>query len=307
MAAVGVDVRTMNCEYGAGTLRCPHFQRICAEGPDSNSFRTGQLEITFEPKRGLAAADCAHTFKTGVKELAMRRGLAATFASKPFGGPRGVGNGGHLNVSLWRGDDPATGGLRRGPRDDGLSTTAKHFIAGVLAHARGLEALAAPTPGCYARHGNWAPTHANWGHDDRTVCVRVKSRPTACSPDPRDCAPGEAYFEYRAPSASANTYLCLAGVAAAGADGVKREIVLPPAKDDEAVLLPTSLPEALAALRADEVLVDALGKDFVEWYTLVKDAELADVAANTARFAATGMDHDAAVQEAWNSLYFEFV
>ena len=59
-----VDVRTMNCEYGAG-----------------------QLEITFKPKRGLAAADCAHTFKTGVKELAMRRGLAATFASKPFGGP----------------------------------------------------------------------------------------------------------------------------------------------------------------------------------------------------------------------------
>ena len=45
----------------------------------------------------------------------------------------------------------------------------------------------------------------------------------------------------------------------------------------------------------------------MEWYTLVKDAELADVAANTARFAATGMDHDAAVQEAWNSLYFEFV
>jgi len=60
-------------------------------------------------------------------------------------------------------------------------------------------------------------------------------------------------------------------------------------------------------LRADEVLVEALGKDFVEWYTLVKDAELADVAASTAKFAATGLDHDAAVQEAWNSLYFEFV
>ena len=62
-----------------------------------------------------------------------------------------------------------------------------------------------------------------------------------------------------------------------------------------------------SALRADEVLVEALGKDFVEWYTLVKDAELADVAASTAKFAATGLDHDAAVQEAWNSLYFEFV
>jgi len=112
---------------------------------------------------------------------------------------------------------------------------------------------------------------------------------------------------YRAPSASANTYLCLAGLAAAGADGIARELVLPPAKDDEAAPLPTSLEEALSALRADDVLVEALGKDFVEWYDLVKRAELADVAANTARFAATGMDHDAAVQEAWNSLYFEFV
>ena len=71
--------------------------------------------------------------------------------------------------------------------------------------------------------------------------------------------------------------------------------------------MPTSLPEALAALRADDVLVEALGKDFVEWYTLVKDAELADVAASTAKFAAKGLEHDAAVQEAWNSLYFEFV
>ena len=78
-------------------------------------------------------------------------------------------------------------------------------------------------------------------------------------------------------------------------------------RDDEAAPLPTSLPEALSALRADEVLVDALGSDFVEWYDLVKRAELADIAANTARFAATGVDHDAAVQEAWNSLYFEFV
>ena len=69
--------------------------------------------------------------------------------------------------------------------------------------------------------------------------------------------------------------------------------MLPAAKDEEAAPLPTSLPEALAALRADDVLVEALGKDFVGWYTLVKGAELADVAAT--------------VQEAWNSLYFEFV
>ena len=78
--------------------------------------------------------------------------------------------------------------------------------------------------------------------------------------------------------------------------------MLPPAKDDEAALLPTSLEEALSALRADDVLVEALGKDFVEWYDLVKRAELADVAAKTGRLAAPGQGNDAAGPGAGDSV-----
>ena len=274
MAEVDVDVRTLNTEYG-----------------------DGQLEITFSPKFGVAAGDDASTFKTGVKELAYRRGLAATFSSKPFGGPRGVGNGGHFNFSLWRSEDePAT---HAADDETGLCATAKHFLAGVLAHARGIEALAAPTPGCYARHGNWAPTKADWGKDDRTACVRVKADPQG--------APDAAYFEYRAPSAAANAYLVLAGLAAAGADGIDRKLQLPGPKDPDAPKLPTSLPEALDALKADTVLAAVLGDDFLAWFDGVKRAEVAFVDRSIERFRADGDAEDVAIQKAWNDLYFQFV
>ena len=85
MAAVGVDVRTMNTEYGAG-----------------------QLEITFSPHWGIAACDAASTFKTGVKEIAQRREMVASFQSKPY-------------------------------TMAGLSRNAEHFIVGV--HAPALEAF----------------------------------------------------------------------------------------------------------------------------------------------------------------------
>ena len=273
MRQVGVDVRTLNCEYG-----------------------DGQLEITFAPKFGIAAGDAASTFKTGVKELALRRNLRATFSSKPFGGPRGVGNGGHFNFSLWRGATPAT---HADDDADGLAVDARRFLAGVLAHAPGLEALAAPTAACYARHGNWAPAAADWGHDDRTACVRVKADPAG------DAA--SAYFEYRAPSAAAKPYLVLAGLAAAGQDGLDRRLELPPPKAPDAAKLPTSLPEALDALKADGVLAAALGDDLLEWFDLVKRAELAHVDAAKATFLEAGQTDDDATQSAWNDLYFAFL
>ena len=214
-----------------------------------------------------------------------------------MGGVKGVGNGGHLNFSLWEGEKSA----QHDPKDaDGLSRTARHFLAGVLAHAPGLEALAAPTPACYARHGNWAPTKADYGFDDRMRCVRVKADP--------DAASDTSYFEYRAPSSAANAHLVMAGLAIAGADGIARELELgPPGEDPAAAAIPTTLPDALAALRADSLLADALGEDFVSWFLLVKNGELAWLEKRTGELEATGLDDAAATQAAWNEMYFEYV
>ncbi|CAE7620478.1 Lgsn, partial [Symbiodinium pilosum] len=206
MDAVGVDVLTMNTEYGQG-----------------------QLEITFAPKFGIEAGDMTATFRTGTKEMAQDAGLRATFMAKPFG-VSGVGNGGHMNFSIWM-----PGGVRSDAKDivsrttsgklnafhssedsKGLSADARSFLAGVLAHAPALEALCSPTPPCYCRHGNWAPTVANWGFDDRSACVRVKA-------DRRGRSKRK-----RASIMTIVVFFVLAGLVASGLDGLQQGMELPP-------------------------------------------------------------------------------
>jgi len=292
MEPVGVDILTMNAEYGEG-----------------------QLEIAFAPKFGVEACDMTATFRTGTKEIAQSKGLLASFISRPWG-VSGVGNGGHLNFSLWVPD--CYGNHAVSSRDDvfsrvtkgrinafhsaadsqGLSETAKNFLAGVLAHAPALEAVCAPTPGCYTRHGNWAPVVANWGPEDRTACVRVKADKAG---DPASC-----YMELRMPSASANPYLVVAALVAAGLDGLERKLELPAArqtKDDGIAEIPKTLGDAIAALEADKYMVEKLGSDFVRWYKQVKEGELKHIEERLAK----GSRSDREVSEAWQHMYLEYV
>eukprot|EP00437_Effrenium_voratum_P050303 CAMPEP_0181526416 /NCGR_PEP_ID=MMETSP1110-20121109/69476_1 /TAXON_ID=174948 /ORGANISM="Symbiodinium sp., Strain CCMP421" /LENGTH=488 /DNA_ID=CAMNT_0023657259 /DNA_START=29 /DNA_END=1494 /DNA_ORIENTATION=- len=280
MESVGVDILTMNTEYGKG-----------------------QLEITFAPKFGIEAPDMTATFRTGTKEMAQDLGLRATFMAKPFG-VSGVGNGGHMNFSIWmpggvRGGDPkdvvsrvTSGKLNAFHSSEdakGLSPAARSFLAGILAHAPALEALCSPTP---------LPTVANWGFDDRTACVRVKAD--------RRGPQGSCYMELRMPSAAANPYLVLAGLVASGLDGLQQGLDLPPerqTKADGAAALPTSLDEALRAFEADSYLVSKLGQRFVRWYVDVKRAELKFIEERLKGTSSTDED----VSAAWQALYFEFV
>jgi len=270
MEPVGVDIQTINAEYGAG-----------------------QLELTFQPKFGIEAADMTATFRTGVKEIANQRGLRASFMAKPFG-VSGVGNGGHFNFSLW---SEGTNLFHSSSDSLGLSPLARAFLAGVLAHAPAMEAFCAPSVPCYCRHGNWAPNVANWGIDDRTACVRVKADP--------DGKPGACYMELRLPSASANAYLVTAATVAAGLDGLRRKLELPPqrqGKDDGALVIPTSLDEALVALKADQYMVDKMGANLVRWYTLVKRGELEYLGKLGAE---SGTDEEKSA--AWQKLYMEYI
>mmetsp|Transcript_94554 Transcript_94554/g.282362 ORF Transcript_94554/g.282362 Transcript_94554/m.282362 type:complete len:471 (+) Transcript_94554:36-1448(+) len=290
MEPVGVDILTINAEYGAG-----------------------QVEITFAPKLGLEAADMVATFRNGVKEMAQQQGLRACFMGKPFSAD-GPGNGGHFNFSLWAGGDGRPVPLEEadpvlrvsGSRTNvfhstadvnGLSNTARAFLAGMLAHARAMEAICSPTPSCYGRHGKWAPDVASWGLDDRNAYVRVKAsrtgRPTGC------------YFELRAPSAAANPYLVMAATIAAGLDGLERGLELPTAVQSRegGVPLPANLSEALDALEEDVWLVHKLGPAFVRCFVQVKRGELAAI---EERLSATGRSK-ADVCKAWQHMYMEFI
>lgn len=292
MEPVGVDTLTMNAEYGEG-----------------------QLEFAFVPKFGIQAADQTVTFRTGAKEIAQNRGYLATFMARPFG-VDGVGNGGHFNFSLWgpsgltdegegEGEDSISKVVKNkinlfhsSEDPEGLSKTARAFLAGILKHGPALEAVCSSTPPCYTRHGHLAPAVINWGIDDRLAAVRVKADKAG---NPSGC-----YMELRMPSASANPYLVQAAVVAAGMDGLENNLELPPArqtKEDGAAELPSTLEAALQALEADEYMVGKLGTDFVAWYTLVKRGEIKFLDDMIEK----GSNTDEALSAAWQHMYMEYV
>jgi glutamine synthetase len=217
-------------------------------------FSPGQFEINLAHADALAAADNAFLLEEVVKELAAAEGLLATFMAKPLADSEGSSH--HVHASLWRGEENAF--------DDGgrPSATARAFAAGLIEHAAGLTALAAPTINSYKRLGNGelCPSTATLGGDSRQAYVRV--------PPERGAA---TRVELRAGDASANPYLLIAGMLTAGLDGVERELdpdALPP------LPLPRTLDAALAALEDDAVLSGMLGPTLLESIVAVKRREL---------------------------------
>jgi glutamine synthetase len=143
---------------------------------------TGQHEIDFQYGPALQTADNAVTFRITLKAVAQRNGLYATFMPKPITGINGSGM--HVHQSLFGREDGRNAFY---DADDayGISPTARHFIAGLLAHARGMAAVLAPLVNSYKRlvPGYEAPVYVSWGRTNRSALVRVpritKGRPQA--------------------------------------------------------------------------------------------------------------------------------
>ncbi|HEY6682590.1 MAG TPA: glutamine synthetase family protein, partial [Propionibacteriaceae bacterium] len=127
----------------------------------NHEFSSGQFEINLWHSEALDAADRAFRFKSAIQELARQEDKLATFMAKPFNDEGGSGF--HIHFSTW---DEAGQPLFDGPKaKDGLSTTAKSAIAGVLAHAPALAAISNPTINSYKRFGpdTLAPWLIDWG------------------------------------------------------------------------------------------------------------------------------------------------
>jgi glutamine synthetase len=228
-----------------------------------------QYEINLRHADALTAADRAFLLKTSVKDIAAQNGLLATFMGKPFNDQGGSGF--HIHLSLAKDGEnafPDEGDER------GVAAELRHFTAGVLAHAPACMAFLNPTVNAYRRilPDSLAPTHANWGFDNRTTYVRI--------PPERG---GATRLEVRVGDGSANPYLGIAAVLFAGLDGVRRG--LDPAEplsgdaytapeDRAGGRLPTSLDDALDALEGDAVIADAMGRELVETFVAVKRFEL---------------------------------
>jgi len=176
--------------------------------------------------------------------------------------------------------------------DDKLSCLARRFLAGVIHHSPALTLLFSPTFNCFRRMaGAFINTQAQWGIDDRFASFRVKNS-----------SAGGTYMEVRPVSSAANVYLVMAGVVAAGIDGVEKKMELPTmkkkltseefvqsvmaakmaaaegkAEDTKTEAGPsfaTSLEEAIKNLETDDVIREALGDKFITWFTFLKRKEV---------------------------------
>ena len=256
-----------------GLLR--EFQNLFIElGLDiiylNHEFFPGQFEINWKYDSALKMADQTFTFKYVSKEVAAMHDLLLTFMGRPKGDNGGSGY--HIHASLF---DPDSGrNLFDDPAGDhGVSDLLRYFLGGQMAHAKGMSAILAPTINSYRRFvlGAFCPFYLAWGWDNRTVYCRV--------PDERGSA---TRVENRGPCASANPYLVLAAVLAAGLDGIENKIEPgEPAPDDVYGAEPGSLEtvtfwlqDALVDFKADKALCEALGPELVQAFVAVKEHEV---------------------------------
>jgi glutamine synthetase len=213
-----------------------------------------QHEINIAYAGALEAADRHVLLKQGVKEIAMQNGYAVTFMAKPD--HTWTGSSSHFHISLW--DADGCQNLFHDPdaHPHAMSETMRYFLAGLMAHSRELAILYAPYVNSYKRYmtASWAPVNIVWGADNRTCGLRVVGE-----------GKGKR-IENRLPGADTNPYLAAAAMIAAGLDGIKRKLPLPPEwrgngyAADGLERLPQSLHEAITAFQASEFARNALGE-----------------------------------------------
>lgn len=229
-----------------------------------------QHEIVLRDTDALSCADNVMTARLAIKEVAASAGIYATFMPKPTQGVWGSGM--HTHLTLYKGDANAFAD----PEDPlGLSETARSFIGGVLAHARGMTLLLNQWVNSYKRlvPGFEAPTHAAWARRNRSALLRVTG-----GADPR--------LEVRSPDPACNPYLAFAALLGAGLAGIEAGLKLPPeASDDVAAFtdaeldaleiapLPGDLHEAVQAFEACSVLREVLGAEVAEFVARNKRVE----------------------------------
>ncbi|MDU7383016.1 MAG: glutamine synthetase family protein [Schaalia turicensis] len=235
----------------------------------------GQNEIDLRAVDAVSAADNIMTARTVIEEVALRENLAALFMPKPF--IDHPGSGMHTHLSLLEGEENA---FYDPSGEYQLSRTGRHFIAGLLEHAREIAAVTNQHVNSYKRlwGGGEAPSYVCWGHNNRSALVRVP----LYKPEKRTAA----RIEYRALDPAANPYLALAVLITAGLDGIERRLELVPEAEDNVwdltdrerqvmgiEALPTSLASAVRLMRESDLVASALGEEVFDYVVRNKEKE----------------------------------
>lgn len=227
----------------------------------------GVYEAAIAYAKPLEGADRAVLFKSGVREIAYRHGIVATFMAKISENLPGCS--GHVHQSLW--DKAGKKNLfYDDKKPDKMSDLMKSYIAGQLYCLPHLLPMFAPNINSYKRlvEGAWAPTTLTWGLDNRTVALRA--------------LPGSSKstrLETRVVGSDTNPYLAFAASIASGLYGVKNKLKLQPPttgngyRDTSHGTLPRNLWEATQAMKESKVAKALFGEKFVEHFTQTREWE----------------------------------
>ena len=252
----------------------------------------GQQELSISHADALRAADNHIVYRETIRNIAFNHGMYASFAPKPY--PEHAGNGNHIHISAW--DDGCEENLFHDADGEfGTSELAQHFIGGVMEHLPGLIALTCPSMNSFRRlsPGSWSTAFVCYGPDNREAALRIPSTFWGSEMATTN-------LEFRPSDSSANPYIALGGVIAAGLDGIERGIkpnrnlcidVDPSSlteKERRARSIrryPTTLKEAIAALDSDSYLKGQMG-------ALLADSYLAIRRADWEHFASKDIDYE---------------
>ena len=226
----------------------------------------GQHEIAFKYSDALSNCDNHVIYKNGAKEIASEDGYALTFMAKPN---EKEGNSSHIHLSF-RGLDGSMVMVDEKDKEQGMSDVGRQFVAGQIAHLREMTLLFAPNINSYKRFvpGSFAPTAIRWGRDNRTCALRLVGH----GPSLR--------LENRVAGGDVNPYLAVAGIIAAGLDGINKKMVLEPAFQGNAYAsdsarLPSSMPEALELWENSSWIKEVFGAEVQAHYANMAKIEIA--------------------------------
>src|SRR6266702_1238958 len=240
-------------------------------------YAAGQLELSVAPKDPVGAADDSVLVRQTIRAVSQRHGLQASFAPSVVAG--GVGNGGHVHLSLWRDGQNLLAG---GPGRHGMTAEGEAFAAGVLSALPALVAVGAPSVASYLRlvPSHWAGAYQCWGKENREAALRLVTGSSG-EQDVR------ANLEVKCFDLSANPYLVIGSLLAAGLAGMGGGATLPGEIDGDPVglpeseladrgvrRLPQSLGESVGELEGCAVLREAMGEAMFEAFLAVRRAEI---------------------------------
>jgi len=246
----------------------------CAVEKHHHEVASAQHELGLKFAPLTVMADRLIIYKYCIQQVAQVYGKTATFMPKPVYGDNGSGM--HCHQSIWKAGKPVFAGNKYSD----LSDTCLQYIAGIIKHAKAINAFSNPTTNSYKRlvPGFEAPVLLAYSARNRSASCRI----------PYTTNPKAKRVEVRFPDPLANPYLAFAAMLMAGLDGIKNKLDPGEAIDKDLYDLPPkelkkiptvcgSLRQALEELNKDRVFLKAGGvfdDDFIDSYIDLKMSEV---------------------------------